>query len=267
MTDTLLLTLLIFTAALLYSSVGHAGASGYLAAMALFNLAPDVMKPTALVLNLVVATVGTIRYGRAGCFSWSVFWPFAVLSVPLAFVGGAITLSNPAYKTMLGLVLLFAAGRLAFPIASVTHATAKPVVLPLALGFGGVIGLLAGLTGVGGGIFLSPLLLFLGWADVRRTAGVSVAFILVNSAAGLLGHLASVQQVPSAISWWAPAALFGGVIGAELGSRRLALLTMRRLLAVVLVVAAVGSFWPRKTTPSLVPAQRSFSVAPARETA
>jgi uncharacterized membrane protein YfcA len=266
MNDTFLLTLLIFTAALLYSSVGHAGASGYLAAMALFNLAPDVMKPTALVLNLVVATVGTIRFAQAGCFSWQVFWPFAVLSVPLAFVGGAMTLSNPAYKTMLGLVLLFAAGRLAFPIAGVTNTTSKPVVLPLALGFGGVIGLLAGLTGVGGGIFLSPLLLFLGWADVRRTAGVSVAFILVNSVSGLLGHLASVKHIPSEIIWWAPAALLGGVIGAELGSRRLALLTMRRLLAAVLVVAAVGSFWPRKATPSLVPSQRSSSVDSARTT-
>ncbi len=241
MTDTLLLTLLIFMAALLYSSVGHAGASGYLAAMALFNLAPDVMKPTALVLNLVVATVGTIRYARAGCFAWNVFWPFAILSVPLAFLGGALKLPIPAYKMMLGGVLLFAAWRLgAKPSAS---AEAKPVILPLALGFGGFIGLLSGLTGVGGGIFLSPLLLFLGWADVRRTAGVSVAFILVNSAAGLLGHLASVNKVPAEIIWWAPAALFGGVIGSELGSRRLTPLMMRRLLAVVLVIAGGKMLW------------------------
>ena len=237
MTDTLLLTLLIFMAALLYSSVGHAGASGYLAAMALFNLAPDVMKPTALVLNLVVATVGTIRYARAGCFAWNVFWPFAILSVPLAFLGGALKLPIPAYKMMLGGVLLFAAWRLGIKQSVSPSAEPKLVFLPLALGFGGIIGLLSGLTGVGGGIFLSPLLLFLGWADVRRTAGVSVAFILVNSAAGLLGHLASVNKVPVEIIWWAPAALLGGVIGSELGSRRLTPMMMRRLLAIVLVIA------------------------------
>ena len=238
-TDTLLLTLLIFVAALLYSSVGHAGASGYLAAMALFNLAPEVMKPTALTLNLVVAIVGTIRFARAGCFSWNLFWPFALLSVPLAFVGGAMNLSTSSYKIVLGLVLLFAAWRLAFKPSAHAASEQKPVSLPLALIFGAAIGLLSGLTGVGGGIFLSPLLLLLGWADPRKTAGVSVAFILVNSASGLLGHVASVKNVPHEIVWWAPVALVGGLIGAELGSRRLAPLVMRRLLAVVLVVAGV----------------------------
>jgi uncharacterized protein len=239
MTDTLLLTFLIFIAALLYSSVGHAGASGYLAAMALFNLAPEVMKPTALVLNLIVATVGTIRFARAGHFAWNVFWPFAVLSIPCAFVGGWLSLPIAAYKILLGCVLLFAAWRLAFKQSAHAPAEARPIPLLPALMLGAGLGLLSGLTGVGGGIFLSPLLLFLGWADVRKTAGVSVAFILVNSAAGLLGHLASVKNVPHEIVWWAPAALVGGLIGAELGSRRLAPMTMRRLLAVVLVVAGV----------------------------
>lgn len=233
----MLLTFLIFVAALLYSSVGHAGASGYLAAMALFNLAPDVMKPTALVLNLVVATVGTIRFARAGCFAWNIFWPFAVLSIPLAFVGGKMQLPATSYKIILGIVLLFAAWRLAMQPSGSKAAAKKPVSLPLALVSGAAIGLLSGLTGVGGGIFLSPLLLFLGWADVRKTAGVSVAFILVNSAAGLIGHVASVKNIPIEIRWWAPVALVGGLIGAELGSRRLAPMTMRRLLALVLVVA------------------------------
>ena len=237
MNDSLLLTFLIFVAALLYSSVGHAGASGYLAAMALFNLVPDVMKPTALVLNLVVATVGTIRFARAGCFAWNVFWPFAVLSIPFAFLGGKMQLPATSYKIILGIVLLFAACRLAMQPSGPNAAGSKPVLLPLALISGAAIGLLSGLTGVGGGIFLSPLLLFLRWADVRKTAGVSVAFILVNSAAGLIGHVASVNNVPPEIRWWAPAALVGGLIGAELGSRRLAPMTMRRLLAVVLVVA------------------------------
>jgi uncharacterized protein len=239
MTETLLLTLLIFAAALLYSSVGHAGASGYLAAMALFNLAPDVMKPTALVLNLVVASVGTIRYMRAGHFSWNIFWPFAMLAIPCAFLGGALKLPIPAYRLVLGLVLLFAAWRLAFKQSGHASAVSKPIPRGPALAFGAGLGFLSGLTGVGGGIFLSPLLLFLGWADVRKTAGVSVVFILVNSFAGLLGHLASVKQVPHEIIWWAPAALAGGIIGSELGSRRIAPMTMRRLLAVVLVVAGL----------------------------
>jgi len=239
MSDTILLGLLICFAALLYSSVGHGGASGYLAAMALFNLAPEVMKPTALVLNLVVATVGTIRFARAGHFAWNVFWPFALLSIPCAFLGGWLKLPISAYKILLGCVLLFAAWRLAFKQSAHAPAEGKPIPLFPALAVGAGLGLLSGLTGVGGGIFLSPLLLFLGWADVRKTAGVSVAFILVNSASGLLGHLASVKNVPPEIIWWAPAALAGGLIGAELGSRRLAPMTMRRVLSVVLVVAGV----------------------------
>ncbi len=239
MTETLTLTLLIFVAALLYSSVGHAGASGYLAAMALFGLAPDVMKPTALVLNLVVATVGTIRFASAGHFEWKIFWPLAALSVPMAFLGGMARLPISTYKILLGCVLLFAAWRLVVKPATQAASGLKPVAVPRALVFGAVIGLLSGLTGVGGGIFLSPLLLFLGWADVKKTAGISVAFILVNSAAGLLGHLASVRNVPHEIVWWAPAALLGGIIGAELGSRRLEPVTMRRLLSVVLIVAGV----------------------------
>lgn len=238
MTEALTLTLLIFTAALLYSSVGHAGASGYLAAMALFGLAPAVMKPTALALNLVVATVGTIRFASAGHFDWKLFAPFAALSVPMAFIGGMMKLPIPTYKIILGAVLLFAAWRLVLKPAAAAG-EGKPISIPQALLFGAGLGLLSGLTGVGGGIFLSPLLLFLGWADVRKTAGVSVAFILVNSFAGLLGHLASVKNIPAEIVWWAPAALLGGIIGAELGSRRLAPITMRRLLSVVLIVAGV----------------------------
>jgi uncharacterized membrane protein YfcA len=245
MTDTLLLALLICFAALLYSSVGHGGASGYLAAMALFNLSPDVMKPTALVLNLVVATIGTIRFARAGHFGWNIFWPFALLSIPCAFLGGALKLPIPAYKILLGCVLLFAAWRLAFKQSAQAPAETKAIPVFPALALGAGLGLLSGLTGVGGGIFLSPLLLLLGWADVRKTAGVSVVFILVNSAAGLLGHLASVKNVPHEIIWWAPAALVGGVIGAELGSRRLAPMTMRRMLAVVLVVAGGKMLLPR----------------------
>ena len=234
-----LLTCLIFIAALLYASVGHAGASGYLAAMALFSVAPEEMKPTALVLNLLVASVGTMRYARAGCFAWNTFWPFAVLSIPFAFLGGMWKLPVATYKLILGTVLLFAAWRLAIKQSAQAPMTQKPIVLPLALALGALIGLLSGLTGVGGGIFLSPVLLLLGWADVRRTAGVSIVFILVNSAAGLLGHIESVKSLPHQVVWWAPAAFIGGLVGAELGSHRLTPLLMRRMLAVVLVVAGL----------------------------
>jgi uncharacterized protein len=239
MTSTVLLSLLIFLAALLYSTVGHGGASGYLAAMALFNVAPDRMKPAALVLNLFVAGFGTLRYARAGCFSWSLFWPFAVLSIPCAFLGGMLRLPPAAYKLILGVVLLFAAWRLGFRQSAHAPPGVKPVVLPAALALGAAIGLLSGLTGVGGGIFLSPLLLLLGWAEVRKTAGVSAAFIWVNSVAGLLGHWQSVRSLPPEIVWWVPAAVLGGVLGAELGSRRLSPMSMRRMLAAVLVVAGL----------------------------
>jgi len=253
MTDVIFLSLLIFIAALLYSSVGHGGASGYLAAMALFGVAPVVMKPTALVLNLIVATIGTIRFYRAGYFSWQLFWPFAVCSIPCAFVGGWLQLPMAYYKWLIGVVLLFAAWRLALkPTLSTARAT-KPIALPLALALGAGLGLLSGLTGVGGGIFLSPLLLLMNWAGVRQTAALSAAFILVNSAAGLLGHLASVKALPNAIVWWAPTALIGGLIGSELGSRRLPPLAVRRLLAAVLLVAGLKMLFLDSTTSSAPP--------------
>jgi uncharacterized membrane protein YfcA len=207
--------------------------------MALFNVSPDVMKPTALVLNLFVAGVGTIRFARAGCFSWNIFWPFALLSIPFAFIGGTIALPETTYKIVLAVVLLFAAGRLALDQNKAAARPQKPIILPVALALGCSIGLLSGLTGVGGGIFLSPLLLLLHWADVRKTAGVSAAFILVNSVAGLLGHWHSVKVLPNEIVWWVPIAFLGGLAGAELGTRRLTPLTMRRMLAAVLVVAGL----------------------------
>lgn len=248
MAEVVILTLLIFVAALLYSTVGHGGASGYLAAMALFGLAPETMKPTALVLNLFVTSVGTFRYARAGCFAWNVFWPFAAVSVPLAFQGGTMQLPPHVYRLILGFVLLFAAWRLAIKQSAHAPAQLRPILLPVALLLGAAIGLLSGLTGVGGGIFLSPLLLLVGWADVRKTAGVSAAFILVNSVAGLAGQVVrghGFHSLPHQLLWWAPAALIGGLLGSELGSRRLTPLTMRRLLAAVLVVAGLKMLFAR----------------------
>jgi len=234
------LSVAIFAAAVLYSSVGHAGASGYLAAMALFSVAPTVMKPTALALNILVALIATAKFYRAGCFSWKLFWPFAATSVPMAFVGGALRLPGMYYKPIVGMVLLFAANRLFRVAAHATNlAEVRPLRVPMALVWGASIGLLSGLTGVGGGIFLSPLLLFMGWAETRETAGVSAAFILVNSIAGLLGHASSLAILPTCLPLWAGAAAAGGWIGASYGARRLQAPTLKRLLACVLVIAGL----------------------------
>jgi uncharacterized membrane protein YfcA len=235
--------LLIFVAALLYSSVGHAGASGYLAAMAICGVAAPVMKPTALTLNVLVATIATVQFSRAGCFSWGLFWPFALASVPLAFVGGAVTLPGNIYKPAVGLILLFAASRLLWTSRAAQVETqpprSEPVPLPPALASGAGIGLLSGLTGTGGGIFLTPLLLFMGWAETRESAGVSAAFILVNSLAGLAGHLSGLSKLPGSVPVWAAAAVVGGLIGSSVGSRHLGNASLRRLLAVVLVIAGL----------------------------
>ena len=241
---TLLIALLIFVVAILYSTVGHAGASGYLAAMALFGLAPAVMKPTALTLNIIVAIVGTIRFIRAGFFSWRVFWPFAVASIPAAFVGGWLTLPASVYKAIVGVVLLYSAVRIFFSAKAGVDQETCQAPLALALVFGAAIGLLSGLTGVGGGIFLSPLLLLLHWAKTKETSGVSVTFILVNSIAGLLGHglfahFASISTLPRTALVWGPAALAGGFIGTELGTRRLPIAGIRRWLSIVLVIAGL----------------------------
>ncbi len=238
-TETLVIAVLFFATAALYASVGHAGASGYLAVMGLFSFAPAVMKPTALALNILVALVASFQFLRAGLFSWKLFWPFAVVSVPAAFVGGAVTLPVQGYRILVGLVLLYAAAWM-FRSASQTHATTgQPPALWIALPVGLVIGLLSGLTGVGGGIFLSPLLLYMGWADTRSTSGVTAPFILVNSAAGLLGHLSGIAQIPDSIPIWGGAVLLGGWIGAAYGSRRAPTVVLRQLLSVVLVIAGV----------------------------
>lgn len=233
----ILLALLIFVAGLFYSSVGHGGASGYLAAMALFGLSPDVMKPTALLLNILVASIAARQFLYAGYFSWKIFWPFGITSIPFAFLGGTISLPISIYKQALGLILVFAAIRLFRSEHSEINPTVKQISIPLAILFGAGIGLLSGSIGIGGGIFLSPFILLMGWAQPRQTAGVSAAFILVNSVAGLIGHVASIKFIPGDISYWGFAAVFGGLVGSYLGTRKFATQTLYRLLAIVLIIA------------------------------
>jgi uncharacterized membrane protein YfcA len=237
--ETPIIAVLFFAGAALYASVGHAGASAYLAVMGLYNFTPATMKPTALALNILVAAVATFKFYRAGLFSWKLFWPFAVVSVPAAFIGGATTLPARWYKVVVGIVLLYAAIWMIRSSLKPLNVTAHPPPLWAAIVAGLTIGFLSGLTGVGGGIFLSPLLLYMGWAETRATSGVAAPFILVNSIAGLLGHFSSVAELPPSIPMWGVAVVLGGWLGASYGSKRAPAPVLRQLLALVLVVASV----------------------------
>jgi hypothetical protein len=232
----MILSALIFLAATLYSSVGHAGASGYLAAMALMGIAPETMRPTALALNILVASIATIRYARAGYFAWRSFYPFALTSVPFAFLGGSLQLPSHVYKSAVGVILLVAAFEIARSAWTAREGSGHaPLIAALAVG--AVIGLLSGLTGTGGGIFLSPVLLLSGWAGTRPTSGVSAAFILCNSMAGLAGTTFSQGALPDSLPIWLAAAALGGFVGTQLGTRLLPVHTVRYALAAVLVIA------------------------------
>jgi uncharacterized membrane protein YfcA len=234
----ILIILAIFVVAVLYSSVGHGGASGYLAVMAFFAIQPEITRPTALTLNLFVASIATVQFYRAGHFSWRLFWPFAVTSIPFAFLGGTIHLPTNIYKIILGLVLLFAAFRLAWKFASDDGEVREPKFW-MCLFIGAVIGLLSGLVGVGGGIFLTPVLLLMHWSETKTAAGNSALFIFVNSAAGLAGNYAQVSGLPSTAWFWILAAVAGGVLGSLLGATKFESLTLRRILAAVLLFASV----------------------------
>ncbi len=201
-------------------------------------MAPAQMKPTALVLNALVATIGTWNFWRGGWFRWRLFWPFAVTSIPAALIGGALSLPDIYYRPLVGAVLIYSGVRLLLPMAQ-REVAPQPPSVPVALVAGALLGLLSGLTGVGGGIFLSPLLVLAGWATVREAAGVAVPFILVNSIAGLVGGGLVPAALPKAMPVWLLSVLVGGGLGSWLGSRRLPSLAIRRLLAVVLFLAGI----------------------------
>ncbi len=232
-----LLLLMVGGMATLYSSVGHGGASGYLAAMALFGLAPDVMKPAALTMNLFVASLVLFRLYRADYFSWRIFIPIALASMPMAFWGGTLTPEVSTYQYIVGVALLLAA--IHFFIRVNNERDCVEPRLWVSVPVGAILGFVSGLTGVGGGIYLSPLLLWLRWTKMRTNAAIAAAFILVNSAAGLAGHIMTANTWPSDVEWYVLAALLGAVVGAELAVRRLAPPLLRQLLGVVLVVAGV----------------------------
>jgi uncharacterized protein len=237
----LLLALLFAAAAVLYGSVGHAGASAYLAAMALVGLEPEVMKPTALVLNILVAALVTTRFARAGFVKPMALLPFLAGSVPAAFVGGAVQLPGEFYRPLVGVVLLWAGFRFLVIATRPAEEFAPRAPWWQAVVAGVALGLLAGLTGTGGGIFLTPLMVMLGWAGVRYAAGTSAAFILANSVSGLAGNIGALgaTALPAGLPVWLIAVAIGGMIGAELGARRLTPPGVRRALGVVLVVAGL----------------------------
>jgi len=230
-----------FFIALLYSTVGHAGASGFLTTMAMLSFPPGVMKPTALALNIIVALVTTIRFAMAGHFSWRLFWPFALVSVPMAYIGGGLAVHTTIYKILVGIALLFAAAHLVLR-SSVAPDDAERAGYPgfgASLAVGGGIGFLSGLTGVGGGIFLSPVLIILHWAGLRRTAAVAAAFILMNSISGLAGYLQKGGAFPEHIAFWSAAVVSGGIIGSSLGATKFNSPVLRVLLGIMLGMAGL----------------------------
>jgi uncharacterized protein len=233
---TLFLAACMLVGAALYTSVGHAGASAYIALMALFGVAPAVMRPTALALNILVAGFTSFRYLRVGLFRWRTLWPFLIGALPFAVIGGAVQLPGQFYRPLVGVILIIAGIRFLWPKELTANQEPRDPPVIAGVAFGAVVGLLSGLTGTGGGIFLSPILLFAGWSDARMASGVAAVFILCNSIAGLLGNIAIVKSLPADLPIYAAAVLAGAVIGTTLGIK-LGVLVILKALGAVLIIA------------------------------
>jgi hypothetical protein len=239
---TLYLLLAFFVVAALYTTVGHAGASGYLATMALLGLAPDVIRPTALVLNIVAAALAVMRFRRAGFLSWPGLWPFLIGSVPCAVLGGATRLADRSYYAILGLILLIAASIILWRALNPNYSRLdEHVRIPMvpAIFIGAIIGLLSGLTGTGGGIFLSPVLLMMGWAGPKSTGGIAAPFIFLNSVAALLAGSLTAQLLPTELPIFVVAVILGAMLGTWLGLYRMHQRGLLTMLALVMSIAAV----------------------------
>ena len=239
MTILALLCAAIFAVALLYSSVGHAGASGYIAVLTLFSFEPSVIKPTVLLLNILVASIATYQFWRAGHFSWRLFWPFAALSVPCAFLGGYLLIPAHTFKLIVGIVLLISAVRLFWANKWADVEAVSPAPLTVSLPVGAAIGFLSGITSTGGGIFLTPLLLFFRWAKTKPAAATSALFVLVNSVSGLVGYFSNRQPLPPLAWSLAVAAILGGIVGSQMGCRHLPSRIIYICLAGVLTIAGL----------------------------
>ncbi len=224
--------------AFLYASVGHGGASGYLAIMSLLALPITFMKPTALILNILVSGVSFYFYYIEKKFKWSLFYPFAITSIPFSFLGGFLTVDAKLYKIILGTLLIFAVLRL-LGVFGKEQPKFKEINTPFALLIGAVIGFLSGLIGIGGGIVLSPVLLLLGWANMKETAAVSALFIFVNSISGIFGFLSKGGEIPSSSAPLIALVFIGGFFGAYYGSKKFNNLVLRNVLAFVLAIAII----------------------------
>ncbi|MCD9577089.1 sulfite exporter TauE/SafE family protein [Flavobacterium soyae] len=239
----LLFSFALIIIAFLYSSVGHGGASGYLALMSIFAFPVSIMKPSALLLNLFVSSISFLFYYKNNYFKPKLFYPFAIASIPAAFIGGFITLDNAIYKIVLGVVLVFAALRL-FGVFNFKEKEEVKINLPIALVIGFAIGLLSGMLGIGGGIILSPILLFLGWASVKESAAVSSLFIFVNSTAGMLGFFLGGKTIPMESFYLVPIAVVGGMLGGFYGSGSFSNKTLKMVLGTVILMASVKLIFP-----------------------
>ena len=236
--QTLLIAGCLFLGAILYTSVGHAGASAYIAVMTLFDLPPAVIKPTALTLNIFVSSYTSLRYMKSKLFNKSLFLYLSLGSVPAAYIGGRINLPSNVYKPVIGLLLLLSGVRF-LAQALQSEKVHRDVNKALAIFIGACVGLLSGITGTGGGIFLSPLIIWLGWVGVKQASGTAAAFIFVNSVAGLLGNIQSTSSLPSELPVFVVAVLLGALVGTRFGITRLSSIGVKRALGCVLLIAGV----------------------------
>ncbi len=234
----ILFYVLLVLVAFLYSSVGHGGASGYLALMAFFSFSPETMRPIALLLNIFVSLIAFIQYYRAGFFRWNLFWPYALASFPAAFIGGMITVDVGFYKKTLAVLLLFSVVKLIGIKFKTASFDLKQNVF-LALLIGAIIGLFSGMIGIGGGIILSPILLLLQWADMKKTAAASALFIFVNSIAGLAGLFTKGFEFKTEMGWMIVLALIGGIAGSHFGANKFKSEFLNKILAIVLIIASI----------------------------
>lgn len=237
MSNELFIPLLLFTVAFLYAAVGHGGASGYIAVLTLMGISMPVYKPVVLVLNTLIAGVAFIQFSRAGYFRWSLAWPFLITSIPMAYAGSQFTTSEHLYKLLLGLALIFPIIRL-LGFGPQEKKDQQPLIHWQALAWGAVIGFASGFLNIGGGIFLSPVIILLAWGNAKDAAAVSSLFIVCNSLAGLAAAGITPRAFEGAARWWIMTAFCGGLLGAWLGSHRFNILTVRYLLSAVLCIAA-----------------------------
>jgi len=237
MNPDIFIALCLLTVGFLYASVGHGGASGYIAIFSLFGIAVSTYKPLVLVMNIIIAGIAFVQFYRAGYFKWKLCWPFLITSIPAAFIGSAIAVQSHLYNLLLGLALLFPVVRL-FGLIQYHQKEMKVIRMVPALLVGGIVGLLSGMLNIGGGIFLSPVLILAGWATPKQSAAVSALFIVCNSAAGLIGGKPANYIFNQSSFIWFAAAVTGGIIGAYMGSKKYPQKAVQYVLASVLVIAS-----------------------------